>query len=306
MNRDTFAEWLRRQGYPVIRTASSHWFRIGGCYQACPYHELITPDEEEIREILQVHRAVAVRYSAPFDAPVGAASYHVVYEEKDYDLSGLTKKARYDVRKSLALHSAGPIELARLAEEGWQLRRETLLRQGRIGAETAGWWRKLCLSAEGLEGFEAWAVSSPEQMAASLLAHTCGDCCSILYQQSRSDLLRLGVNNALTFAFVSQALQRPGVRRVFYGHQSLDAPAGIDRFKFRMGFKAKPVRQRVEFNRWLRPWAGRPTARLARRLADWSGNDSLGKAAGMLRLFIEGQKPLRDQEWPEPIGSRNE
>ena len=48
------------------------------------------------------------------------------------------------------------------------------------------------------------------------------------YQQSLTAHLRFGVNNALAFAFTRNALSRPGIEKLFYGLESLDASWDVD------------------------------------------------------------------------------
>lgn len=303
MNPDIFAEWLRRQGHHVIRTASSYWFNQGPrVYQAFPYHWTIQPSEEELEQLLNKQRAIGLRYSTPLAGCEGVASYHIVYQDRDYSLSDLPKKARYDVRKGLKSFKVEPISFVRQASEGWTLRTETLIRQGRIGAEDKEWWEKLCRSADSLAGFEAWAAISEGEMVASLVAFTCDDCCSILYQQSRTEYLSKGTNNVLTYVFTNEVLQRPGSPWVFYGLHSLDAPDSVDQFKFRMGYTAKPVRQRVVFHPFLRPVFNRASYAFIRKMAGWKpGNPFLAKGEGMLRFYLEGKRPLDEQTWPPPL-----
>lgn len=304
MNADIFHEWLRRQGYKVFQTESSNWVEAGPrIYQAFPYHQLITPSDEELNQFLRQTGGIGLRYSTPLDSNAGAASYHVILDEPEYTLEMLPKKARYDVRKGLQNASIEPIPFTRMADEGWQLRYDTIQRQGREKAELQAWWQKLCLSAERLPGFEAWAAIIGNELAASLIAFTDNDgTCSILYQQSSSKYLSLGVNNALAFEFSRDALSRSGIERIFYGLHSLDAPASVDQFKFRMRFVAKPVRQRVVFHPALAPFFNGVTHALLRALLRLQpGNQTLSKAEGMLRFYRQGQLPLDKQDWPPPL-----
>jgi hypothetical protein len=306
MNAEVFAEWMHRQDHQVIRTASGQWAQVGPrIYQAFPFHDLIAPDDGELDQLLLDHQAIGLRYSMPWDGRQGVASYHVVYSGECYALGDLSKKARYDVRKGLRIASVEPISFSRAARDGWELRAETLERQGRSTAETREWWQRLCHSADGLAGFETWAAISEGRLVASLIAFTCDDCCSILYQQSRTEFLSMGVNNALVSVFSSEALERPGIDRIFYGLHSLDAPPSVDRFKFRMGYAAKPVRQRVVFHPWLRPLVNGAGHAMLARLVRWQpGNPTLAKAEGMVRFYLEGRRPLCAQNWPEPLSDR--
>jgi hypothetical protein len=308
MTPDVFDEWLRRQGHRVFRTASSYWYDQGPrVFQAFPYHRLITPSAEELEQFLVRARAVGLRFSTPVDSDQGMISYHAVYEGPSYALTTLPRKARYDVRMGLEHFQIEPISFERMATEGWEVRSDTLRRQEREQAEEAGWWRRLCESAAGLQGLEAWGALAANRLAACLIAFTAEGCCSILYQQSRSECLAQGVNNALTYGFTQAALARDGVRSIFYGLQSLDAPPSVDAFKFRMGYQAKPVRQRVVFHPVLRPLfngGSRAALRLARRLRPHSA--FLARAEGMLRLYFEGKQPLARQPWPEALADRRQ
>jgi hypothetical protein len=308
MNADVFAEWLRRQGYKVVRTPSSYWAEAGPhILQAFPYHWLVDPNKDELCQLLTKDHAIGLRYSAPWTAAQGVASYHVVYHGNAYSLDTLPKKARYDVRKGLESASVEPISFSRSAVEGWELRVETLARQGRAYAESQAWWKNLCQSTQGLGGFETWGAVDRRtgKLGASLIAFTCDNCCSVLYQQSRTDYLSEGVNNALAFVFTSEVLKRSTVGQVFYGLHSLDAPASVDRFKFRMGYTAKPVRQRVVFHPWLAPLFGRGSHTVVRHLLRWQpGNPTLAKAEGMIRFYLGGKQPLSEQEWPEALADR--
>ena len=307
MNAEVFAEWMRRQDHQVIRTVNGYWAQVGPrVYQAFPFHDLIVPDDKDLDQLLFEQQAIGLRYSMPWEGHQGIASYHVVYSGEDYALGDLSKKVRYDVRKGLGVASVEPISFSRAARDGWELRAETLERQGRTAAETRDWWQRLCHSSDGLDGFETWAAVSDGLLVASLIAFTCDDCCSILYQQSRTEFLSMGVNNALVWVFSSEVLKRPGINRIFYGLHSLDAPLSVDQFKFRMGYGAKPVRQRVVFHPWLRPFANWASHAVLRCLVRWrSGNPTLAKAEGMVRFHLEGRRPLHAQKWPEPLSDRS-
>ena len=303
MNVEVFAEWLRRQGHMVKRTASSYWHNQGPrILQAFPYHWLIEPEHGEINELLRRERCIGVRYSTPVSAAVGKISYHVALLQLNYSLEFLPKKARHDVRKAAKTAIPEPISFARLASEGWQLRNETLQRQGKVGAEIPAWWSNLCLSADGLPGFETWGALVEGTLVASLLAFTCDNCCSILYQQSRTAYLSQGMNNLLTFAFTENVVQRHGIELIFYGLNSLDAPSSVDEFKFRMGYVAKPVRQRIVFHPWLSPLFNPASHAALRQLRCWQPkNPTLAKTEGMLRFYLEGKRPLHQQSWPEAL-----
>ena len=306
MNAGVMAEWFRRQGYRVIRTPSSYWVEASArVYQAFPYHWLIEPSERELNDLLLKHNAIALRYSAPLTAPQGKVSYHVVCEDPAYDLATLPRQTRQNVRKGLEYATVEPIPLARLAEEGWRLRLDTLSRQGRAAAESEAWWRRLCMSAVDLPGFEAWGALHDGQLTASFLSFTCDDCFTLPHEQSASAHLEYRVNNAIFYSVIREALGRPGISGLFFCLQSLDAPASVDEFKFRMGCTAKPVRQRVAFHPLLAPLIGKLGHAAARRLMErYPSQATPAKLEGMLRFHLEGKCAPSAQQWPECLASR--
>jgi len=303
MKPEKFAEWFLIQGYNVIKTESSFWVEIVPFfYQAIPYNWVIEPDDKELDILFRKTRAIGLRYSTTIAAKEGYISYHVVYDSPIYSLENLPKKARYDVRKGLKSCRIQKISFDRMAREGWKLREETLNRQGRIGAENYKKWEKLCLSAKIIGEIEAWGAIIDDKLVASLIAVDINECSLILYQQSLSNYLQLGVNNALVYTFIEDALKRPDIKSIFYGLHSLDAPESVDEFKFRMNFRPKMVKQRIVFRVGLRPFVNRYILNMLKFLKNNIINlNGLSKFEGICRFYLEGKKPTEFQLWPKPL-----
>lgn len=301
MNAEVFAEWLRRQGYAVKKTPSSYWYEASGrVYQAFPYHCLIEPQEEELLQLLVQEHAVALRYSAPLQSPSGCISYHVIYDKPTYTLESLDRRSRQNVRAGLKNCRVEPIPLARLAEEGWKLETDTADRQARKLAGSEAIWRKRYTAAQDLPGFEAWGALVDGRLVASLFTCQSGDWCELISQQCHRDYLNARVNNALAFVVTQTMMNRPGIRSVFYTLQSLHAPSSVDEFKFRMGYLAEPVRQRVVFHPWLGKFANNFSRGIVLKLLRRNpGSRTLAKAEGMLRLHLQGRRQLEEQNWPD-------
>ena len=305
MNVATFAEWLVRQGHQVYQTESSWWYNAGPhVLQAFPYHWLIQPSPQELRNLILRHNTLAIRFSAPLDSPEGMASYHVVLDDPSYSLEKLRAQARNGVRRGLSNCQVERIPLTRLAEEGWKLQQDTLDRQNRIKSMCQAEWERICLSAMNLPGFEAWGAIVEGELAASILTCRIDDTCYVPYAQSLRKYLGQHVNNALFYTASCDMLSRDGVSGIFFSLQSLDAPESVNEFKFRMSFTARPVRQRVVFHPILKPLANQHTYRLLKRLTERDpGNSNLAKAEGMLRFYLQGKLPLESQAWPECLAA---
>jgi hypothetical protein len=301
MNAEIFAEWLRRQAYDVEKTPSSHWYEASArVYQAFPYHRLIQPLEEELLSLLRQKRAIALRYSTPIDSTTGCISYHAVYDKPSYTLDDLDRRSRQNVRKGLKNCSVRTISFERLAEEGWLLETDTASRQGRRVTISKEIWRRRYITATDLPGFEAWGALVDDHLVASLFTFQMEDYCEMISQQCHREYLNARVNNALSFVVTQTINNRTGIKSVFYSLQSLDAPASVDQFKFRMGYTAKPVRQRVVFRPSLAPVINRASYAIVKRMSERRpDNPLLSKAEGMLRFYLEGRSLPAEQNWPE-------
>ena len=306
MNPEIFAEWLRRKRHHVVRTESSYWYDAGlRVFQAFPYHWVIQPTSKELGKLLLSKGIVALRYSAPLTTPVGHISYHAIYNEPSYTLDGLNRQSRRNVCMGLESCRIEPISIERYAKEGWLLEKDTLARQGRRTNQSESQWYRNCMAAVDLPGFEAWGALIDDRLTASLLTFQMEDSCEMISQQSHRDYLSARVNNALTFVVTQRMINRPNIKSVFYSLHSLDAPCNIDEFKFRMGYTAKPVRQRVVFNPTLESFVNSLThAGIARLLRRYPGNHILAKAEGMIRFHLQGKRPLHEQDWPECLLDR--
>lgn len=303
MTPEVFAEWFRRQGYRVVRTRSTHWVEAGPrVFQAIPYHWVIRPSEEELREFLCEENAIGLRYSTPLDAEVGSCSYHVVYDRPVYSLKDVDASIRSKVRRGLETCVVGPISIERYGREGWAIEQDTHERQGRHTRHGRAAWERMIAAAEGLPGFEVWGAEVEGRLAAGLMFVRVDDCISLLYQQSLREFLPLRVNNALLFGATAALAARPGIHLIHNGLHSLDAPATVDQFKLRLGYRIRPLRQRVMIHPRLAPWFDTGASRFFGRLAEWSpGSEFLRKAEGLTRFYLNGKLPLARQQFPEVL-----
>jgi len=299
MNAEVFSEWLRRQGHHVFRTTSSYWYNAGPqVLQAFPYHWVIRPEKKELQELTWRRNNLAVRYSTPLNEQDGMVSYHVVLC-KPYDLDMLRSQARNGVKKGLQHFSVEQISCERMAKEGWLLQQDTLERQGRLESMNQSEWERICMSAEGLPGFEMWAAIKDGELAATLLTARIDDTCYVPYAQSHRKFLNLHANNALFYNYSQNVLAREGVGCIFFSLHSLDAPESVNEFKFRMGLIAKPVKQKIVFHPLIKPFANQV---VYNALHKWTIRDPencfIAKVEGIMKFYLQGKLPLEKQDTP--------
>jgi hypothetical protein len=246
-------------------------------------------------------RIVALRFFSEFDCHRGMVSYQVVLRSP-ISLTKINDAARSDIRRGLRHCEVERFPCRRLAEEGWILQRETLERQGRASSMSQTEWKRICITAGNLQGFEAWGATHEGELVSSLLSFSMDNTVNILYQQSKTIQHKFRVNNALIYVFSNTMLERPGIRQIFYGLHSLDAPSSVDQFKFRMGYSPLLVRQQVVFNPFIQPFINKSSYRIIKNISSsWPNNLIAQKGTGLLRNYLNGRLPLSKQQWPNVL-----
>ncbi len=263
MNASQFAEFWETQGYRVVETASCFWYNAQPfAFLSIPYHRAVVPERRELIRVLVGGFAIAIRFR---DSAEGEGGLFVC-SERNYDLADLGVKARNKTRRGLEKCKVERVEFAHLAKAGAALNEETFARQGRDRETvTERQWQRYCEAARRNRDFEAWGAFVNGRLAALLVAALVEDHFSILHQSSATKDLEQRPNNALTFTVCKGKLSQPDVACVSYGLKSLESTPGLDRFKVGMGFKLRPLRERVVFNPILRPFI----VLGARRIIPW-------------------------------------
>jgi hypothetical protein len=290
MTPEVFAEWLREEGHRVVRSESSFWFNQGPrAFQAFPYHWLVTPSEDEIRELMRKNRMVALRYSAPEGSFRAVKSYHIVCRNRSYGLESLTRQSRQNVQSGLSKCAVQEITLDRLAAEGWSLHRDTVERQGRNDDTSESVWKSRMISAGHYDGFRAWGAFVDGKLAASLFGFQCQDTMILLEHQSLGEFVPMRANHALSYTVTTLLMSNPAIKEIFYTLQSLDAPPSVDEFKLRMGYESISVGQRVAFHPLVSPFLGKRAHRMMLALREkHPKNNGLSKMEGMARFYLGG------------------
>jgi hypothetical protein len=300
MNPATVAEWYRRQGYHVVRTRSSYWYNSGPrVFQAFPWNWMIEPSREELCELFREHSAIGIRFSTLPASQEGVLSYHTICDDKSYDIRMLSRQTRQNVKRGLEHCVVRRIPFHRLAHDGWNLHCSTLKRQGRRDLQTKHGWQRRCFLADELPGFEVWGALVGHALAAALLLVRIDDWVVLLSQESESQLLHHRPNHALVYTVTKELMSRTDVGGVFYTLKSLDAPASVDEFKFRMGYRAALVKQRAAFHPRVAHLVNQHLMELLRGIHNLSPSSPvLAKAEGMVRMHIDGKRPIGEQQLP--------
>ena len=288
----TYAEFLRAMGHRVVETRSGHWYDASRFfYLSAPPNRISSPADDELRQILRQWPCLGVRFAAPLQGS-GKLSYQIVCDNRAYGLDALSANVRSKVRRGLKRCTVAPVPFDVVASAGRRAHADTLARQGRQGVLADESWDRFWTAAAAAPGVEVWgAWSAADVLAAFLVTVTFDESVEFLLARSCSDELHAYPNNALLFWVTEEMLARRGVPEITFGLESLEPVGPLDQFKFSMGFRPRPLRQRIVFHPLLHALLRHaPVRTLFRRWTDRHGSEKVfwRKAAGLLRFAEEG------------------
>jgi hypothetical protein len=291
MDSAAYAGFLRAIGHRVVPTRSTYWYDASRfIYLSAPPNRTYEPGEDELRAVLRRFPCLGVRFATPLQA-AGKVSYQFVCDNGAYGLDALSANVRSKVRRGLKRCGVEPVPFSIIATAGRQAHLDTVGRQGRDGVLSGNQWDQFCAAAATVPGMEGWGAWRGDVLAAVLVTVTFDDTVEFLLSRSRSDQLSAYPNNALIFSVAEEMLVRRGAREVTFGLESLEPVGPLDQFKFGMGFRARPLRQRIVFRPLVRALLRHAAVRtLFHRWTERQGTDAVfwRKAAGLLRFAEEG------------------
>lgn len=249
MDAKTFADFFALQGHKVIETESCYWYNaFPFFYQSIPYHRIIRPPAKEIETIFLRNAVLGIRFCTDMDL-YGKESFIWLCKDKSYSYKNLKKSSRKRTRHGLKMCRIQMIDFSWLAEHGFELITDTLIRQKRdINSISERQWKLLCYAANQFPDFDAWGGFVDDKLAVFAVAALIEDHYNILFRFSATSQLVFSPNNALHYSILKEKMFTPGVSIVSSGLDGLDSNAGLDTYKLGMGFKQKKLKQRVMFH----------------------------------------------------------
>ncbi len=291
MDSATYAAFLRAIGHRVVQTRSAYWYDANKVFfLSAPAHRVYAPGDDELRTVLRRFPCLGVRFAAPLES-TGKLSYQIVCDNQRYGLEALSANVRSKVRRGLKRCEVAAVPLPKIADAGRRAHQDTLARQGRDGVLDGSRWDRFWLAAASTPGFEGWGAWIGDALAAFLVSVTFDDSVEFLLARSCTDDLGAYPNNALIFHVTEEMLVRRRVREITFGLESLEPVGPLDQFKFSMGFRPRPLRQRIVFHPLLRVVLRHAAVRAGlHRWTERKGAHAVfwRKAAGVLRFAEEG------------------
>lgn len=285
----SLAAFYQHSGVRVAKSDSAWWYEAAPRFLlAIPSHRALTLPAAEASELIRRERLAGLRYICS-ETDGGRASFQLVCDTPDYSLEKLSANARSKIRRGLGRNEIRRVtgqELAAVAEGAFV---ETMQRQNRESAAALATWRRMLVAADQEAAIEIWTAWHEGEFACYLIAVMIDDVCEFFQARSVNHMLKHYPNNALIYTMTEEMLVRRGLREVTFGIESPEPVEELDAFKLQMGFRKKPMRQRVIFHGALR--AAFAIAPLRRMLISAGSKPDadvrLRKAAGILK-FADG------------------
>jgi hypothetical protein len=247
-----FAGFLRATGHRVFEVGPAYWYDAAPAFfMSTPSHRLLRPDREVLRALFRRQPCLGLRFPGPLDGP-GRPSYQIVCDRRDYRIEQLSANTRSKVRRGLRRCAVGPLTASEAAAEGRRANADTVARQDRRGPLGERRWESFWNAAARTTGLEIWGARAEGELAAFLVTVLLDDRVEFLLARSRSDRLDAYPNNALIFTVAEEMLVKRGIRQITFGLEALEDVDALEDFKYGMGFRREPLRQRVVFHPLVR------------------------------------------------------
>jgi hypothetical protein len=247
---------------------------------------LVQPTDQEIQELMEKYKLRAIRYPTIL-TNFGFQSTLAVNTNHDYDLTYQHQKARNQTRRGLENCKVEEIDFDYLAKNGLVLNQETANRQERESQYAdLDYWNKYCRAAKDTAGVSAWGSFVEGRLAAFLIAIEADNWVEWVVNHSSTKLLKKYPNNALTFLVAQHFLKEKKCVGICYGLGSLEVTPYLDRFKERMGWTLKPIKQRLIFSKKFElafSFAQEPSLKLLNMA--FPKNYTVRKLTNMIRLY---------------------
>lgn len=257
VNIQSYAEYMRLQGHRIVSTGACFWHEYRPFfYVAIPIFLVHDVPANEVRSMLSRRAWAGLMYSCAHGG--NGNTNHYAITDPAYGLYSLSKKARNQTKQGLQKCKIAMIGWDRLEQEGIEINRDALHRQGRrtwnLTLTMPNLWRNRMSASQKFPDVNAWGAFVDDRLVSYAITALVDDDAIILSTMSRTQYLDSRPNNALIFT-IAQAMFNQGAKKVSYGVVSKEPELG--HFKESMGFQQFSIPHRLVLNPLLIPIVSR-------------------------------------------------
>jgi len=235
------ANFFALRGRQIIEACGALWYSVSSRFlMSIPYQQPLEPTIESVHALLRSSGAAGVRFSSQQWHGIPGGVY--VYQGKGYDLRSIHIKHRPRVRKGLQTFEIRDLEEDDLLNQGIQLNRETMMRQGHYDPEFGEMvqWARLVKAMGDCPEIRAVGAFDGKRLCAYMITCREDRWLNILHQMSRQDDLKSFPNHVLTFRITKAASEDSSLDGVSYGLVPLISIEGLHEYKTRFGYQILP------------------------------------------------------------------
>ncbi len=270
-DRSPLARFFELRGRRIVHGCGALWYSVpGGFLMSLPYEGMLDPDPAELREMICAAGARGARFASLRWNGLPSGLY--LLKRGPYSLETIHIKHRPRVRQGLKSLEIRPADKKELLEQGLDVNRSTMVRQGRFDPEFGHErsWRRLVEAAFACPEVSVPAAFAGKRLSAYMITCRENGLLHILHQMSRGDDLNLYPNHALTYFVSLQAVEDRSLEAVCYGCVSLISGEGLHEYKVRFGYGVESHQSVIQLhpalNKIINNAGARSAVRLLRRL----------------------------------------
>jgi hypothetical protein len=250
ISTSVLARFLELRGRQVVKACGSTWYMVPGRFlMSIPYQAVLNPDRRELSRLIRDARAFGARFPSLTWTGLNSGLY-VVFPRTEYNIRSLHIKHRPRVRHASQLFEVRPAEKSELLQQGLDVNRGTMARQGRFDPEFGerSRWARFVEAAFGCAGINFPAVFAGRRLAAYMTTCREEKWLHILHQMSRQEDLPNFPNHLLTYAVTKQASCDSSLEAVCYGCAPLFEADGLHEYKLRFGYELIPYQSSIQLH----------------------------------------------------------
>lgn len=235
------AKFYALRGRRIISACGAFWYSVPNRFlMSLPYQQPLDPKFDEIQALIHISGAIGLRFQSR-DWP-GIAGGVYVFQGRDYGLDSVHVKHRPRVRKGLQTFEIRPVEASDLLNQGIQLNRDTMLRQGHYDREfgEVDQWARFVRGMCDCPDISAIGAYDGKRLCACMITCREDGWINILHQMSRQDALKFFPNHVLTYSITKAASEDASLEGISYGLVPLISIEGLDEYKLRFGYQVIP------------------------------------------------------------------
>ncbi len=217
-----------------------NWESRGGgkllIYTGLPLKE--NPKQQLVQEFVRKKRAWGAMWTYGWNSASEGQWYRYVCDIPDYDIEKIeSKSTRKDIRRCLKQCAIKKLDLAWLAQNGYQTYINASQRYTHFVPLTKDRFEKNMLHLAAKSSYQAWGVFQDDVLIAYAIAQICADSVQLLVAKFDPDYAKAYPMYGLYYSIAQHYLKEQKYRQVLGASRALLHETNIGDFRLKMGWR---------------------------------------------------------------------